>query len=126
MIVTDKSCLSCRRPIKGRADKKFCDDACRNNYNNRLNSDAGPLVRTINNILRKNRRILEEILPEDKKTCPVTRKRLLEKGFRFQYFTHTYTNKSGIVYYYCYDFGYRLIETEHDACLVVKEIRDLQ
>ena len=29
-----KSCLHCNRPLHGRADKKYCDDACRNNYNN--------------------------------------------------------------------------------------------
>ncbi len=60
--MTVKNCLACERPIKGRTDKKFCDDSCRNNYNNRLNSDATPLIRNINNILRKNRRILLDLL----------------------------------------------------------------
>ncbi len=29
-------CLTCRKPIKGRSDKKFCDSACRNTFNNRI------------------------------------------------------------------------------------------
>ena len=34
-----KTCASCGEIIKGRIDKKFCDDACRSNYNNKLNSE---------------------------------------------------------------------------------------
>lgn len=59
MESTEKTCLACDKPLKGRLDKKFCDDYCRNNYNNRLNSDQSNYVRNVNNILRKNRRILE-------------------------------------------------------------------
>ena len=29
----EKRCLECGDVIKGRADKKFCDDQCRSNYN---------------------------------------------------------------------------------------------
>ena len=32
MIVPPKLCLTCNKPVKGRTDKKFCDDYCRNNY----------------------------------------------------------------------------------------------
>jgi predicted nucleic acid-binding Zn ribbon protein len=27
-------CLDCGKPVKGRADQKFCKDLCRNSYNN--------------------------------------------------------------------------------------------
>jgi len=30
----NKTCLACGKILKGRVDKKFCDDYCRNNYNN--------------------------------------------------------------------------------------------
>ena len=59
----EKKCIECNKLLKGRADKKFCDDLCRNSYNNKLNSDTNGYVRNINNTLRKNRRILEETLP---------------------------------------------------------------
>lgn len=31
---TIKKCLWCEKVINGRSDKKYCDDSCRNNYNN--------------------------------------------------------------------------------------------
>lgn len=30
------TCLNCDKTLKGRTDKKFCDDYCRNSYNNQL------------------------------------------------------------------------------------------
>ena len=60
--IKTKLCLNCNKPVKGRTDKKFCDDYCRNNYNNQLKSNTINLVRNINNALGKNRRILENLL----------------------------------------------------------------
>jgi hypothetical protein len=115
--MTAKNCLACKRPIKGRTDKKFCDDSCRNNYNNRLNSDITPLMRNINNILRKNRRIIEELLAHlDKKTLVIDRQKLVERGFHFGYCTeHTES------YSYCYEYGYRALDSE--KILAVKDTR---
>jgi hypothetical protein len=101
---SERACLTCGRPIKGRSDKKFCDDYCRSVFNNKLNSEANPCVKNVNNILRKNRRILSELIPDE--TARTTRERLMEKGFNFQYVTNTYTNKRGTQYYFCYEFGY--------------------
>ena len=61
-----KNCPECGNIILGRIDKKFCSDMCRNNYNNKLKAVDVNYVRNINNILKKNRRILEEICPEEK------------------------------------------------------------
>ena len=55
-------CLSCGSTVKGRADKKFCNDYCRNEYNNGLKSSTTNLVRNINNALGKNRRVLETLI----------------------------------------------------------------
>lgn len=99
-----KQCIECNEEFVGRADKKFCSDQCRSSYHNRLNSDKVNLVRNINNTLRKNRRILEELNPTGKAT--VVKDKLLEKGFNFNYFTNIYQTKTGNIYYFCYDFGY--------------------
>jgi predicted nucleic acid-binding Zn ribbon protein len=107
-----KNCLACDKPIKGRSDKKFCDDYCRNNYNNQLKASDSELVRLINNTLSKNRRILQAFLPPDKDTAKATRDQLLLKGFSFTYITHVYTTKTGNTYYYCYDYAYRLLEND--------------
>jgi hypothetical protein len=120
--MTAKICLACERSIKGRSDKKFCDDSCRNNYNNRMNSYTSPLVRNINNILRKNRRILEELLaPLEKKVLVIERKKLVEKGFQFEYITEHYHPEKKEHYYYCYEYGYRSID--QDKVLAVKDTR---
>jgi len=100
-----RTCLECGEKIVGRADKKFCSDQCRNTYNNRLNSDASNTVRNINNILRKNRRILMDLNKQSGKTM-VTKESMLTNGFNFSYHTHTYTTKKGDVYHFCYEQGY--------------------
>ncbi len=114
-----KNCQSCGKPVKGRSDKKFCDDYCRNNYNNQLKGADSEIVRLINNTLGKNRRILQTILPSDKDTAKTNRDQLLLKGFSFNYITHIYTTKTDKTYYYCYDYGY--LPLENDWFLVVKQ-----
>ena len=111
MAIEKNVCLECKEPIFGRSDKKFCNDSCRNSYNNKLNSDSSAYVRNINNALRKNRRLLEMLNPEGK--AKVTKKKLLEKGFDFNYFTHLYKTQKGTVYYFCYDLGYLPIEGDY-------------
>ncbi len=118
MIVQSRFCLTCDKPVKGRTDKKFCDDYCRNNYNNQLKAHSSNLVRNINNALGKNRRILESMIPEREEMVKVTKEKLLQEGFLFKYHTHIYKNKKGSTYYFCYDHGYLLLE--NDWYLIVK------
>lgn len=113
----DKKCLDCGEAIKGRADKKFCSDQCRNNYNNRLNSDANNYVRNVNNILRKNRRVLAE-LNRDGKT-KIHRDKLVQAGFNFSYHTSQTTTRTGNTYRYCYEEGY--LPLEQDYYLLVRK-----
>ena len=56
-----RECLECKEPVKGRVDKKFCSDYCRNAYNNNVNKDSKNLIRNINNRLRKNYKILSDL-----------------------------------------------------------------
>jgi hypothetical protein len=114
----ERLCLSCQKVLKGRLDKKFCDDYCRNAYNNLQNSDRNNFVRNINNALRKNRRILEAIIPDSDGTTKITRQKLQEKGFDFKYLTHQYQNQKGNVYNFCYEYGY--LPLEGDWLLLVK------
>ncbi len=118
MSTEPKKCLSCGKPVIGRIDKKFCDDYCRNNYNNHIKSASNNLIRNINNALKKNRNILAVILPDREATAKTTREKLLQMGFQFKYRTHTYTNKKGNTYRYCYDYGY--LKLEQDWILVVR------
>ena len=103
-----RTCIECGEQFNGRADKKFCSDICRNAYNNKLNSDSNNLVRNVNNILRKNRRIMEELVPEE--TAKVSQQKLIDKGFNFNYHTNMVTTKTGKNYLFCYEYGYLPIE----------------
>jgi hypothetical protein len=113
-----KRCLECTDEFIGRADKKFCCDGCRSSYNNKLNSDTTNFVRNINNILRKNRRILAELNPNGK--SKTHKDKLLEKGFKFSYFTNIYKTKAGKIYYFCYDQGYLPLDNGWMALVVKK------
>lgn len=108
-----KKCLECKDNIQGRIDKKFCSDACRNSYNNRFNKDSKNLIRNTNNRLRKNYRILEQLNPNKK--IKISRGKLIEKGFDFNYFTSIYTTKVGTIYYFVYDQGYLPLENDYYA-----------
>jgi predicted nucleic acid-binding Zn ribbon protein len=112
-----RNCLACNKPVKGRIDKKFCDDYCRNNYNNNKDVDGAPIIKMVNNYLKKNRKILQELLG-DQDMAKHPKNRLLEKGFLLKYFTHQFMNAKGNAYIFCYEYGYLLLENEW--ILVVK------
>jgi hypothetical protein len=119
MLIVNKTCISCQHHLHGRTDKKFCNDYCRNTYNNQLNSASNQQVRNINHHLRKNRRILESFLLPSKQIIKVARQKLFSKGFAFTYFTHIHTNKKGSVYHFCYEYGYLI--SEGDAVMIIKK-----
>jgi hypothetical protein len=105
-------CRQCSKNLRGRTDKKFCDDYCRNQFNNQLKAVPKNLVRNINHALTKNRRIMESIIAEGPALAKVTRENLLQEGFQFRFITHLNTHKAGTVYYCCYDYAYLLLEEE--------------
>lgn len=105
-----RACLECGEVLRGRIDKKFCSDYCRNSYNNKVNKDSKNLIRNTNNRLRKNYKVLTELNVTGK--TKVSRSRLYDKGFNFQFFTSIYTTKTGNTYYYVYDQGYLPLENE--------------
>lgn len=113
-----RNCLYCGKPVRGRSDKKYCNDFCRNNYNNSLKGDDSKLVRNINNALRRNHYILQGLLPAEQETAKVNKEKLSRLGFRFQYMTHQYQNKKGNIYFFCYDHGY--LPLENDWFLIVR------
>ncbi|MBO9615923.1 MAG: hypothetical protein J7619_24735 [Dyadobacter sp.] len=113
------NCQECGKPLTGRVDKKFCSDLCRNSFNNRLNSDSYNIVRNINNQLRKNRRILEELCPDEK--SKTTKHILLAKGFDFNLITNIRPTLKGSIYRFVYDYGY--LELDNDFYLIVRDKR---
>ena len=106
-----KTCLECEAKIIGREDKKFCSDSCRNSYNNKLKRDSTNLMRNINSILRKNYNILSTTNLEGK--INISKQKLINLGFSFEYFTNILNTKTGNTYYFIYDQGYKYLENEY-------------
>ena len=119
MVVNKKNCLECEELLIGRVDKKFCNDQCRNSFNNKINKDANDYVRKVNVILRKNRRILISLMNGDKGKA--TKEQLLLNGFNFYYYTNIYTTKQGKTYYFIYELGYLELEDEQYALVKKQE-----
>jgi hypothetical protein len=112
-----RKCLECGDEIRGRVDKKYCSDHCRNAYNNKINKDSKNLIRNINNRLRKNYRVLDSFQLKEGKT-KTTRTRLIDRGFDFEFITNLYTTKKGTTYYFVYDLGY--LPLDNDYYMIVK------
>lgn len=117
-----KGCLECGDTFKGRIDKKFCSDLCRNSFNNKIKTTTSDYTRTVNSILRKNRKILEGLIPEQ--TAKASKAKLLQQGFNFQYYTNIYTTQKGVNYFFCYEYGYLPLEKEY--CFLVKRKETLE
>ena len=111
-------CANCGSKITGRSDKRFCSDYCRNTKHNEENRDTSNYMRRVNNILRRNRRILAELNPNGK--TRIQGSVLMEEGFNFGYFTNVYETRKGGKYYFCYDQGYIQLE-DGWYTLVVRE-----
>lgn len=101
-------CLNpeCGNRFTGNTNKKFCSTACKNEYHNQKRKGEGKEISVIVNILKSNRRILEEVLGTNS-VKNVSGQKLLDKGFVFRYHTHTRPNKGDDKeYIFCFDHGY--------------------
>jgi len=106
----ERKCLDCGSPLRGRADKKFCDDQCRSNYNNHKRAGYSSAFRPVNAILRKNHSVLMRLCGSNK--TRLEKDELLRCGFDFNYHTHLYHTQNGNTYHFCYDYGYLKLENE--------------
>jgi predicted nucleic acid-binding Zn ribbon protein len=113
----EKSCQTCGRQIRGRTDKRFCNDACRNSFHNQVNAVSNNYIRQINHLLQKNRRILASLIPGNCQKAKIALAQLAELGYHFQYYTHERTNRKGNAYRFCYDYGYQLLS--EDVLMIV-------
>jgi hypothetical protein len=118
-----RNCNWCGKEIKGRTDKKYCDDACRSAFNNQRNSGENNVVKNINYALARNRRILSDAIPPCHSAAQTSREYLVQQGFQFKYLTHLLTDKNGRQVFFCYEFGlsplpdeqYLLFRHEHTS-----------
>lgn len=111
-----QKCQECGESFRGRIDKKFCSDYCRNTFNNKVNKESKNMIRNVNYRLRRNYKTLTELNKSGK--TKVTRVKMISSNFDFNVFTSIYTTKTGNTYYYVYDQGY--LELENDYYLLIK------
>ena len=108
-------CENCGKEIKGRSDKRFCDDNCRNTFNHQKKIPDNEIMSPVINILKKNRGILSAIYAGDKN--PILNKlQLVALGFNFDYCTDRRVLQ-GIEYYFCFDYGYEVLVSGEYAVL---------
>lgn len=117
-----KVCLCCKEKIFGRSDKKFCSDGCRNAYHNAVKNESLKILRNTNNKLRKNYRILDQVVLNQGKGR-VNKTKLIDQGFFFDLFTSIYHTKKGTSYFFVYDLGY--LKVSENLYIVVKKYETL-
>lgn len=117
-MTIQKKCLNCSHELKGRSDKKFCDDQCRSSYNRESLVKRLQYVKRVNSSLILNRDILINMNSQGK--TKVLYKDMLKHGFDFGYFTSILKTKAGSHYYFCYEMGYLQLNNEY-VLLVRKE-----
>lgn len=113
-------CKDCGRPFTGRSDKMFCDHTCRSNFHNRINRDISSLMRKTEKMMRRNRKILENLYQQDSLYVP--KKHLERLGFNFQFLTELYHDEQGKTYHCVYEFRYHFINQDMVQILLVRPI----
>lgn len=114
-----RSCKICKKELKGRSDKIFCSIGCKNEYHRRLRQTAKKAGIQIDGYLKRNYKILIEVLKHNKTQVKVKRSLLAKKGFRFKYHTHYHINSRNKTYFYIYDIAW--MQFSDDEVLVVKK-----
>lgn len=111
-----RNCLQCGHKLFGRRDKKFCNDFCRNTFNNQLNKENVEVIRITNNRLKKNHKILKNLMDTKKESFTRTELELL--GFDFNLVT-SFDMNNGVIFRKVYDF---VLLQNGDNALQLKQI----
>src|SRR5260221_12693044 len=83
-----KQCGKIINPLKGRSDRLYCDEKCKNKYHNARNKEDDVEFKRVQRVLRTNRKILKKMFIRDDRD-EIQKTRLLKAGFEFDYHTHT-------------------------------------
>ena len=116
METAERNCKECGVILKGRSDQIYCSDYCRTAHHNHQNRDNSKEIRIVNNILKRNRRILIRLCNSG--STKIDKEVLLGLGFKFSFHTSTFTNKNRDTYFYCNDGGY--LKLDENVFVIVK------
>jgi hypothetical protein len=118
-LVSYMKCKICNNLVKGRSDKKFCSQRCKNYYHINLRKVTAIAVKDIDIILHRNRSILLEVLGKNLLQKKVPRILLEKKKFNFKYTTHWHINSKNKTFFWVYDFGW--MSFSDDEILLVRK-----
>jgi hypothetical protein len=101
----DRKCSYCGHRILGRTDKRFCNDYCRNTYNNKRYRKQRLEQRKVEGVLRRNYKILKQLCPSMNTVAETHMDVLKGMGYELRFFTQYETTSSGDGLRKCYDLG---------------------
>ncbi|MGK0389948.1 MAG: hypothetical protein ACI94Y_002693 [Maribacter sp.] len=105
--------------MKGRADKQYCNTACKNAYNYEKKKTGSISVMAVDKILHANHKVMEQIFEgEQRKYFKLSKIALSNMGFNFSYHTGTYLNSKKKTYHYIYDYSW--MEFSNQEVMVVR------
>lgn len=111
-------CKFCDNILTGRSDQKFCSAYCKTEYHNAENRGKiePSLYQNIDAQIKKNRKILQKF---NYAGYSVAYSAELENaGFSPFYYTHTWKNKKGTVYFFVYEYGFAFGNTKDKYVLI--------
>lgn len=103
---TTKICQQCQSPLKGRSDKKFCDDYCRSQYYSQQHKINNDCIKFVTNRLRKNRMILKKLYTQKKYSISLHHIPIF--GMDLCFHTHKFKSSNGDIYTMVFDYGFKL------------------
>jgi len=106
-----RSCIICRKVLRGRSDKRFCSLDCKNNYHVRLRRNTRDAVLTVDRILHRNRSILLELVGRNK-AKKISRLHLDHLKFNFDFYTGSHLNTREKMIYHVYDFSWAIFSDQ--------------
>ncbi|QEC53613.1 uncharacterized protein with Zn-ribbon domain DUF2116 [Anseongella ginsenosidimutans] len=109
---TPKHCEHCGKTIKGRTDKRFCNDDCRNNFNRKKRKkralEAPETIAEIIRIIKNNYQILLtnfDLEPDPNAASFMNSKQFQELGLNEKFYTSVLI-ENGELWKYCFDRGW--------------------
>ena len=110
-----RECAECGHKLVGRTDKKFCNDYCRNSFNNKRYRKEQYAKREIQGVLNVNYSILKSICSQNS-VAESTLDHLAEKGYQMRFFTNLSLTGEGEVLRQCFDMS---LLTKEDGSLFI-------
>jgi len=115
-----RQCPICKSSIVGRSDKKFCSATCKSTYHKKLLKHTERHTAKVDDILHRNRSILQELLGKKCDEMNMPREQLDAKKFNFRYVTGYHENSMNKIVNYVYDFSWVIFS---DGNVLVRRIR---